>query len=556
MKKYILSFLIIIATITIALAEPIVQQGTIKGIIIDVETGDPLIGANVMISHTNIGTATKIDGTFELPRVPIREKSLTVSMMGYKAKRKEIKLTGNATINVTIELEKTLLKLGSVVVTGTGTPHTIQEAPVKTKLISRLELEQRKVMNAAEALDFQPGINVENNCQNCNFSQVRIMGLDGKYSQILVDGDPVVSSLAGVYGLEHYPAEMLDRIEVIKGGGSSLYGGGAIAGVINMITRRPVVEQARIKYSHGVTNEGTYDIHTGITSEMVSNSGKSGAYLFASTRQREEYDRNGDSFSELGQIKNESLGFNWFYTPIEKGEFSTHFHRIHEFRRGGDKFDKPNHDADISESLEHWKYGGTVKWKHQITPFFDYKTFYSFALTDRKSYYGGLGGGRTKADSSAAANAYGTSKNPLSVMGVTANYLLGNHLLTAGFQHSEDQIIDEATSNNKFDIDETYTNTGLFVQDNMHFGDHEKLEFVIGARFDKHSEINDMIISPRLNIKYEIIEELVFRTGFTTGFKAPQVYDEDLHIAVLGGDEVVIRNSIDLAEEHSNSNLA
>ena len=237
--------------------------------------------------------------------------------------------------------------------------------------------------------------------------------MDGIYSQILIDGDPVVSSLAGVYGLEHYPAEMLDRLEITKGGGSSLYGGGAIAGVINMITRRPVVEQARIKYSHGITENGTNDVHVGISSEIVSTNGKSGAYLFASTRNREHYDRNGDSYSELGEIKSESLGFNWFYTPFQDGKLSTHFHRIHETRRGGNKFSLPNHDADISESLEHWKYGGTVKWKHQISPLLDYKVFYSFAHTDRKSYYGGLGGGTSRSDSIATLQALWNYKKPI-----------------------------------------------------------------------------------------------------------------------------------------------
>lgn len=478
MQRRMYVLLAVVFTATAIFAEPIVQQGIIKGIVVDAETGAPLAGANVMVTHTTIGTATKVNGTFELPRVPESENSLTISMIGYEVEKKEFDLSSQSEINITINLKKTLLKMGSVVVTGTGTAHIIEDAPVKTKLISRLELEQRKVMNAAEALDFQPGINVENNCQNCNFSQVRILGMEGKYSQILVDGDPVVSSLAGIYGLEHYPAEMLDRIEVIKGGGSSLYGGGAIAGVINLITRRPVVQQARIKYDHGITDEGTYDIHAGVTAEMVSNSGNSGAYLFASTRDREEYDRNGDGYSELGQLKNESLGFNWFYNPIKTGELTTHFHRIHEYRRGGNKFDLPDHEADISERLEHYKYGGTVKWKHQVSPLFDYKTYYSFELTDRKSYYGGLGGGTTAEDSAAALAAYGTSENPLQVTGITANYLLSNHLLTAGLQYSADKIIDKATSSDDYNIDETYTNTGLFLQDNMHFGKMIRLKLL------------------------------------------------------------------------------
>jgi outer membrane receptor for ferrienterochelin and colicins len=534
-------------------AEPIMQSGSIHGIVMDSQTHMPLTGVNVMITNSNIGIASDNNGKFLLHRIKSGNNSLTLSMIGYKTCVVPVTIEHGKRNEIKVEMEKTLLEMGSIVVTGTGTPHLIEDSPVKTTLVTRLDIEQKKSANVAEALDFQPGINVENNCQNCNFSQVRILGMDGKYSQILIDGDPVVSSLAGVYGLEHYPAEMLDRLEITKGGGSSLYGGGAVAGVINLITRRPKINQSRVKYSHGITNQSTNDSHLSVSSEMVSNSGKSGAYIFASTRNREHYDINDDSYSEQGDLKNESLGFNWFYTPIENGELSTRFHRIHEVRRGGNKFSLPYHDADIAEALEHWKWGGTVKWNHQINPLLDYKVFYSFAITDRKSYYGGLGGGTSREDSLAALGAYGTTENPLQITGITANYLLGTHLITTGLQYSEDKVNDKSTSNELYYIYEKFTNVGYFLQDNMHLGKNEDIELVLGARFDKHSELDNIIISPRINLKMDITDEYVFRAGFSTGFKAPQTYDEDLHICGLEGGQKVIRNANDLKEEKSYS---
>lgn len=534
-------------------AEPPVQVGSIQGKIYDSKSSEELVGVNILVGNSNIGTATDGKGEFYLNGLKTGKTELIFSMIGYEPQKKMVDIKPGNSLEVDIYLKKTLLKMGSVVVTGTGTQHILQEAPVKTNLITRLDIEQKKAVNVAEALNFQPGINVENNCQNCNFSQVRILGMDGKYSQILINGDPVVSSLAGIYGLEQYPAEMLDRLEVIKGGGSALYGAGAVAGVINLITRTPKVPQSIVKISEQVTDEGTSDYHVGISSEVVSRSGNAGAYIFASARNRDHYDRNDDGYSELGELQNESLGFNMYLNPTENGVLSTHIHRIHENRRGGNKFSKPYHDADITEALEHWKWGGTVKWTHRLTPLFDYKTFYSFALTDRKSYYGGLAGGRTLEDSLAAMKAYGTTKNPLQIFGATANYMLGNHLITNGIQYSQDKIDDKSTSNEDYYIDKTFSNFGYFIQDNIHFGDNQKLEIVIGTRIDKHSELDDLVFSPRLNVKYDLTDEHVFRAGYSTGFKAPQVFDEDLHIGVLGGDQKVLRNSDDLKEENSQS---
>ncbi len=126
-----------------------------------------------------------------------------------------------------------------IVVTGTKTEKLVSEAPVKTSVVGKAEMEKKNAATLADAIDNTTGVRVENNCQNCGFNQVRLNGLDGHYSQILIDGKGVYSSLAGVYGLEHIPVQMIERVEIVKGGGSSLYGGSAVAGVINVITKKP-----------------------------------------------------------------------------------------------------------------------------------------------------------------------------------------------------------------------------------------------------------------------------------------------------------------------------
>jgi len=552
MKQCIICFLVLTLTTPLfshSRTESVIYGGTIKGVVLDRETQEPLPGANVIVEHTTVGAATRDDGTFEIKNAPTGTIRLAASMIGYRQSHQTITVRQFKTTEVTIELEQTILEMGAVVVTGTATPHVVEDTPVRTEVIPRRIIEQKHAVNLAEALTFHTGVRVENNCSNCNFSQVRMLGMDGKYSQILIDGDPVVSSLAGVYGLEHFPEEMVDQIEIVKGGGSSLYGGGAVAGVINMITRRPLTNQVRIKYQNNSAG-GEYDQHVGAVAERVFSHGKSGAYVFGSFRRRSPYDHNSDGYSELGDLRNESMGFKWFYMPVENGEFLASFHNIHEERRGGNKFGLPVHEADIAEWIEHWRTGGTVRWNHRPSALFDYRVFYSFSNENRKSYYGGLGGD-TPQDQLDALAFYGRTDNPMHIAGAQVNYQLSTQLLTAGIQYKSDHLMDETAAETAYHIDETYTNTGIFIQDNIHFGPEEQAEFVVGVRMDNHSALEDWICSPRINGKFSLGNGMNLRAAYTTGFKAPQTYDEDLHLCGIEGDQRVIRNSAGLKQERS-----
>ena len=131
------------------------------------------------------------------------------------------------------------LETPDVVITGTRIERALEDAPVRTQVVQRDQLQQRKARNLAESLDYMAGVRVETNCQNCGFTQLRLNGLAGAYTQVLIDGLPSFSGLAGVYGLEQLPAEMIQRVEVVKGGGSALYGPSAVAGVVNVVTRKP-----------------------------------------------------------------------------------------------------------------------------------------------------------------------------------------------------------------------------------------------------------------------------------------------------------------------------
>ncbi|HDP68533.1 MAG TPA: hypothetical protein ENN20_08555, partial [Candidatus Marinimicrobia bacterium] len=184
-------------------------RAAIKGMATDSRTGEPLAGVNVIVEHTTVGAATNEAGVFFIYHAPVGQLRLVASMIGYQQNAKTVHARAGDVVLVDFELKPTILEMGALVVTGTSTPHLVEDMPVRTEVIPRRLIEQKHACNLAEALSFHTGVRVENNCQNCNFSQVRILGMDGKYSQILIDGDPVVSSLASVYGLEHFPEEMV-----------------------------------------------------------------------------------------------------------------------------------------------------------------------------------------------------------------------------------------------------------------------------------------------------------------------------------------------------------
>ena len=149
--------------------------------------------------------------------------------------------------------------------TATRTERLLSDVPVRTEVLRGEDIQLRAALDFSRAAELINGLRVESNCQNCNTSEAQLLGLPGAYNQILFDGTPLLSTLGGVYGLEQIPAAFIDTIEVVKGGGSSLYGPGAVAGVINLIPRQPTQNGGFLRYNvdvqkgepiHGIDGRG------------------------------------------------------------------------------------------------------------------------------------------------------------------------------------------------------------------------------------------------------------------------------------------------------------
>ncbi len=522
--------------------------------------GEHLPFVSVFIKNTSIGTATNNSGHYMLNNVPEGEHILVAKFIGYKTLEKTIKIISENSIEINFELTEDLIMMEQVVVSASKNEVSKKETPVVISVISPKLFEATQSINLSESLNFTPGLRIENDCQNCGFTQLRMNGLDGNYSQILINSRPIFSALNGVYGLEQIPTNMIERIEVVRGGGSALFGGSAIAGTVNIITKDPLNNTYQVGSNIGMIDKETSDISLTFNTSLVSEENTSGIFLYGITRERNHYDANGDNFSEIAQLKNNSFGFRAFYRPSALSRISLDFNKIDDFRRGGNKFDYLPHEADITEQIEHNTLGGGIVYETYTSIERDNKfSIYASAQNvDRKSYYGANQDhnayGQTDDLSSSIGSQYHTNFDKL---------LYFPSVLTLGLENNfnilKDNKLGSNNEKNKIISDQSSNTIGAYAQNEWDFG---FCKILLGFRFDNYNikdkehnnnDINGSVINPRANLLYDINEDIQWRLSYSTGYRSPQIFDEDLHIETSGARRVIHKIDNELEEEKSQS---
>ena len=518
----------------------------IYGHVIDKATGEHLPYIVVMLKGTTIGVTTENTGHYMIRNIPEGSFTVEVSAIGYKTQTREIKVRRGRSYEVNFTLEEDFVQIDGVIVSATRSETTRRMSPTLVNVVGMDTYNKTNATTVAQGLVFQPGIRVENNCQNCGFQQVRINGLDGQYTQILIDSRPIFSSLAGVYGIEQLPANMVDRVEIMRGGGSALFGSSAIAGTINIITKEPVRNSSSI--SHTVTSiAGSSAFHntTDINASIVSEDNKLGLAVFGQNTSKDAWDANGDGFTELSKISGQTVGFRGYIKTGLYSKVTAEYHHLQEFRRGGDNLDLPPHEAMIAEQTEHGINTGGLKYdwfsknqKHRLN------AFVSMQHIDRESYYG----------AGQDPNAYGKTTDLTWVGGAQYVYKMGRCLfmpsdLTVGMEYNEDYLRDNMWGYDRV-TDQTVRILSAYAQNEWK---NERWGILLGGRLDKHSLMERLIFSPRANLRYNPSENINFRASYSYGFRAPQAFDEDLHIDNVGGTVSMIRLADDLRVEKSQS---
>ena len=558
--KYIIPLLYLFA-ITTVMAQN--ELATISGTV--TTKTKPIPFADIYVMNSTVGTSTDIDGKFTL-NVP-SEKTIVIvaKLLGFRSMTKQISIEAGTSMELNFSLVEDALGLEEVVVSATRNRISKKETPVIVNVLGPKLFKATQSISLADGLNYQPGVRVETNCQNCGFIQVRLNGLEGQYTQILVNSRPVFSALNGVYGLEQIPVNIIDRVEVVRSGGSALFGSNAIAGTINIITKEPVNDSWEISTNFGITDGTALDRNINLNTSLVSEDLRSGITVYGIFRDREAYDANDDGFSEIPKLNNNSLGVKAFLRPNDNSRIGVDFTGIREYRRGGDRIDIAPQFTDISEELDH----------NTVFTGIDYELFdnvrknsgtayVTLQHTDRDSYYGGLGGGRTAIDSIAANNAFGKTNDIALVAGTKYTHNFERDVITIGLEYQLNNTDDAIPGYNRV-IDQKVNNLGLYTQ--YEWKPTNKFTTLLGARLDhvnvdgfyaiqdivRLSNVSEIVLNPRLTILYNINEELQFRGGYARGFRAPQAFNEDLHISSVSGEQRFVILSNNLESEFSNA---
>ena len=525
--------------------QPVHDGNTIAGHVIEKETETGLPYATVKILENGMGITTDEDGNFIFKNIPEGKYTLRAEMMGFVAVEKKVTVSKDFTVDVHFALQEMGLDLNEVVISANRNEVKRKDAPVVVNILSDKLFETVNSIDLAKSLNFQSGLRVENNCQNCGFPQVRINGLEGPYSQILINSRPIISALSGVYGLEQIPVNMIERVEVVRGGGSALFGANAVGGTINIITKDPINNSYQVSTNLSNTNGKSWEQYMGANASLVGKDNAYGLALNQTYRNRNPYDDNGDGFSEIGKLNMNTFGMRGYYRPTQASRLSLEYHTTNEFRRGGNKFSLEPFETDITEQTKHVINSGGVNYdlfladyKHKLT------AFASAQHIDRNSYYG----------AQQDPNAYGKTKDLTWVAGgtYTGNFdrlLFSPAQFTAGIEYQQDNLHDVMIGYDR-DLKQDVRIASAFAQNEWKM---DLFSLLAGVRMDKHNLIEKAIFSPRVNLLYKPLDKLQARATWSTGFRAPQAYDEDLHITAVGGEGVLISLADGLKPERSNS---
>ncbi len=552
MKLYILGAVIALLMPVVAWGDSVVpapkkniSDANIYGHIINASNNEHLPYASIAVKGTTIGCSSDATGHYYLKNLPVGHHTIVVTLLGFETIEQPIEAVAGKNIEMNFTLEEQAMSLDEVVVSATRNETNRRRTATVVNVASQKLFESTASSNLSESMNFQSGLRVENNCGNCGTMQLRINGLEGHYSQILLDSRPIFSSLAAVYGLDQLPVAMIERVEVVRGGGSALFGSNAIGGVVNIITRDPLRNSLTLANTTHILSGGTTDINTALNGSFVSDDNKVGVYLFAQVKGRDAYDRNGDGFSDIPSLNSETAGFRAYYKTSAYTRITAEYHHTHEFRRGGDNLSEAPHMAMICEQLDHKIDGGGLRFDYFSPDSRHRMSVYTSAQgIDRSSYFG----------TDMNPEAYGATKDLTVVAG--AQYTYGFDRLwfmpadlTVGAEYNYNTLDDSYHATQRR-LEQKTSTAGFFFQNEWH---SEKVNILIGGRLDKHNMVRKPIFSPRVNLRYSPIEDIGLRISYASGYRAPQAYNEDLHIDALNHSVSIIRLADDLRPEYSHS---
>ncbi len=525
-------FVILIVVFTHFLSFLTAQNGLIKGHILD-EKGDKIPFVNVFLKENKQGSTSDTEGVFQFRNVAKGNYTLVVSAIGFEKKEVSINiLAEDEAVIIAIKLVALDEKLQEVVITGTMKEVRRSESPAPIEVYSAKFFLKNPTPNLFESLVNVNGVRPQLQCSVCNTGDIHINGMEGAYTMVMIDGMPIVSGLSTVYGLLGIPNSMIERMEVIKGPASTLYGSEAVGGLINVITKTP---QKTPIFSVDVSGTSYLEFNNDISSKFKL--GKATAILSGNYFHFDKkWDINQDNFTDVTLAKRASFFNKWSLERTKNKRSDLALRYVWEDRFGGELPWKPEFrggDSIYGENINTNRFEliGTYDFNAKMP----LRLQYSYNLHDQKSAYG------TTLFDAQQRIGFAQLTTPLSI---------GHHdwFFGAALRHTfyDDNTIataTDATQNKPWNV----WLPGVFAQDEIRFND--KNTVLLGLRFDYNSE-HGAIVSPRFNYKWTPNSQNTFRFSYGNGFRVANIFSED-HAALTGARTVEVLEVLKPERSHN-----
>jgi outer membrane receptor for ferrienterochelin and colicins len=503
------------------------QNNSISGKILS--NGKALPFANVYLKNSNLGTSSDENGFYKIKNIPKRKFTIIISSLGYQKKSVQINFKENQQIKRTFSLSETE-SLEGIVISGTLKPVTKSNSPVPVEVYSKTFFKKNPTPSIFESMQNVNGVRPQLNCNVCNTGDIHINGLEGPYTFVLIDGMPLVSGLSTVYGLNGIPQALIERVEIVKGPASTLYGSEAVGGIINIITKKttnaPVLSTDILGSSWGEINTDI-SFRYGVSKKIE---GILGVNYF---NYQNRIDNNKDGFTDL-TLQNRVSVFNKINIDRKDNKIFTIAGRyVYEDRWGGEidwerKFRGSNIKYGESIYTNRWETFGT----YQLPTSENINFQFSANGHYQDSYYG--------TDSYDAKQVIGFGQF------VYNKQIAKKHDLLIGIAYRytfyDDNTFATLTADGLKNKASVTHLPGIFLQDEIALNTQNKL--LLGARWDKNS-LHGTIFSPRLNYKWNSKDNAhTIRLSIGNGFRVSNIFTED-HAALTGAREVEFNGELD-----------
>ncbi len=529
MRSIILS-IILIGHVFVAVA----QTSALSGLIQSGQKSVPF--ASVKILGTRIGTTSDSLGRYSIPRLGAGKYTLSITALGYTPFRTEIMIRENEQQNLDINLDESGSAMEEFVVTGTMKEVSRLASPVPVEVYSPAFFRKNPTPSVFDALQNVNGVRPQLNCNICNTGDIHINGLEGPYTMILIDGMPIVSGLSSVYGLSGIPNALIERVEIVKGPASSLYGSEAVGGLINIITKKP---QSAPAFSGDVFSTSWGEVNTDLGFKF--DAGKKAEVLTGINYFKfgNRIDNNGDRFTDVTQQDRISIFQKWNFNRRENRQLSLAARYNYEDRWGGDISWDPSFR------------GGTERYAESIfTNRWELLGNYQLPLKEAVMFSWSV---NDHAQNSVYGSTIYNARQKIAFGQLSWDKKLKNHDLLLGtalrYTMYDDNTPATALLNGANKADKVWL-PGIFIQDEIALTEKHKL--LLGMRYDYNS-VHGNILTPRLAYKWILNENNVLRLNAGTGFRVVSLFTEE-HAALTGSREVVVTEKLK-PERSYNANL-